>query len=192
MKDFIFDTETTGKLLFNRPVNDPGQPRVVQIAGILVEDGNVRSSFSFIVEPGIPVSPEAERVHGITKEILESCAVPFRNLVDLLDSIVFSCDNLVAHNLSFDFSVMQIMYHYAQVPFSLWQKPRQICTMKSSTPVLKLPSPFGKYKWPTLEEAYQHFVGSPLQRGNHDALEDSRACLEILKGLRERNVPLVS
>jgi len=33
------------------------------------------------------------------------------------------------------------------------------CTMEAATPVVAIPGRYGhRYKWPSLEEAYQHFT----------------------------------
>ena len=192
MKDFIFDTETTGKYLFKRPINDPAQPRVIQFAGIFVEDDVIRMRLSCLIETSVAPTEEAIKIHGITPAVLGSCAVPFDSLLALLGSWLDRADNLIAHNLAFDLSLMRVMCHYAGASPLPWENPKHICTMRSATPILRLPTPWGKYKWPTLEEAYKHFVGQPLKRGNHDALEDTLACWEVLKGLREHSAPLTA
>lgn len=192
MLDLVFDTETTGKANFKRPVNDPIQPRILQFACILAEGNNVLSKLSCLIEPEVATSAEAEGIHGITRAMLDSCAIPFSSIIPTLRSMVGVCDNLVAHNLSFDFFMLQVMHFNSNTPSTFWKAPKHICTMKTATPILKLHSPWGGYKWPRLEEAYLHFMGVPFKRGNHDALEDTLACWEVLKKLREQNIPLFS
>jgi len=192
MIDFVFDTETTGKAQFKAPINSPSQPRILQFACILADGDKILSKLSCLIQPGATTTAEAEKVHGITQQMLDSCAVSFSNLIPLLKDMISSSDNIVAHNLKFDYFMLQIMHFHANSAFSFWKEPNTICTMKSTTPILKLRSPWGGYKWPRLDEAYQHFMGVPLKRGNHDALEDTLACWEVLKKLREQKLPLLS
>ncbi len=53
----IFDLETTGI--------DPDKDRIVQIAIIRVEPDGRRKTFETLVNPGVPIPPEASKVHGI-------------------------------------------------------------------------------------------------------------------------------
>lgn len=54
------DTETTG--------TDPATDRIVEIACIVLQKGQVTGKHSWLVNPGRPISPEATAVHGIRDE----------------------------------------------------------------------------------------------------------------------------
>jgi DNA polymerase III epsilon subunit-like protein len=58
------------------------------------------------------------------------------------------------------------------------RKAQTYCTMKETTNICKLPGNYGKFKWPKLTEAHQHFFGIPVE-GAHDAMTDVRACKRI-------------
>ena len=53
----VFDLETTGI--------DPDKDRIVQIAIIRVEPDGRRTTFETMVNPEVPIPPEATKVHGI-------------------------------------------------------------------------------------------------------------------------------
>ncbi|MEI8191821.1 MAG: 3'-5' exonuclease, partial [candidate division NC10 bacterium] len=55
----FLDTETTGLA--------PGRgARVCEIAILAVCNGKVKESFASLVNPGCPIDPGAQRIHGIT------------------------------------------------------------------------------------------------------------------------------
>lgn len=93
----VIDTETTGL--------DPDTDRVVEIALVTVNNGEITDAFRSYVKPGIPIPPEASAVHGITDEDVEDAPT----LTELLPQINTICDQaelLVAHNASFDRSML--------------------------------------------------------------------------------------
>lgn len=59
----IIDTESTGV--------DPKQARICQIAVIQIDEGEVSGEFSWLVNPRVPIPPEASAVHGITDEAVQ-------------------------------------------------------------------------------------------------------------------------
>jgi DNA polymerase III epsilon subunit family exonuclease len=60
----IFDTETTG--------TDIEECRIVQIAVIEVDDGQVVGEWKSLVNPGCEIPAEATEVHKVTNEMVES------------------------------------------------------------------------------------------------------------------------
>ena len=75
----VIDTETTG--------TDPLTARIVQLSCLgIYPDGRVSpSSYEAIVNPGVPVPPEASAVHGITDERIALEGVPLADaLYELL------------------------------------------------------------------------------------------------------------
>ena len=91
----MVDVETTG---FH-----PRQARVVSVAALaLGDDGNVESSFSSLLNPG--VDPGPTHVHGLTTEMLEGQPT-FADVIDQL-SAVLEGRTLVAHNVGFDYAFL--------------------------------------------------------------------------------------
>ncbi|MCP4035688.1 MAG: 3'-5' exonuclease [bacterium] len=185
MNALIFDTETTGMVQWKEPPDHPAQPDLVQLAMLLVDrdDWSIKSRVSLIVQlaEGVTIEPEAEATHGISAADCERFGVAPVVAVSLFNQLCMQADAIVAHNISFDQSVMLTALH------RLGNKPNRIegkalvCTKEATTEILKLPGKYG-YKWPTLAEAYRHYTGLEIENA-HDALEDTLACLEVYRAL---------
>ncbi|MCB0364032.1 MAG: 3'-5' exonuclease [Bdellovibrionaceae bacterium] len=92
MRFIAFDLETTGTL--------PGVDRIVEIGAVRFVDGNVDAVFSTLVDPRIPIPPDASRVNKITDDMVRG-----RPTIDrLLEPFADFCgdDVIVAHNAIFD------------------------------------------------------------------------------------------
>lgn len=180
----IFDTETTGKADFTKPPTDPSQPDLVQLGMILVDtvDWKKRMQVSLLIKGASP-EPEAQEVHGISKENCEAYGMELHTAVDLFQTACRRADVLVAHNLQFDQLVMEIVLHRSGLMTTI-DVPTQVCTMKACTDILKLPGKFNNFKWPSLAESYAHFTNQEIVDA-HDALNDADACLTIFRHLVE-------
>ena len=190
MKALIFDTETTGMVQFRKPPEDPSQPDLIQLGMLLVDTGDwsakARHSMLVQLNEGVTIDPGAKEAHGISEEDCARYGVAPVVAGSLFNQICMQADIIVAHNLSFDTSIMKTAL------FRLGNKPNRmdgrqhVCTKEASTDVLKLPGKYG-YKWPTLAEAYRHYTGEEVV-GAHDALVDTEACLQVFRGLVQEGV----
>lgn len=174
----FFDTETTGKANMKLPPTHPSQPRLVQLACILADGVEEVAVLSCIVKPsGFDIPEEASNVHGITTELARNQGVPLESALALFRGLAAVTGQYVAHNIGFDQLVMTR-------ELGDWAVRPNFCTMEATTPICKLPGPYG-FKWPRLSEAYQHAFNTPLV-GAHDALADVRACKRIYEWLQTR------
>ena len=190
MKALIFDTETTGMVQFRQPPEHESQPDLIQLGMLLVDCGDwePRARHSLLVQlaDGVSIDPGAKEAHGISEEDCARYGVSPVVACSLFNQVCMQADIIVAHNLSFDASIMKTAL------FRIGKKPhrfdgrQQICTKEVSTDVLKLPGKYG-YKWPTLAEAYRHYTGEEIV-GAHDALVDTEACLAVFRGLAQAGV----
>ena len=87
----VIDTETTG-------LND--NDRIVEIAALRVRNGVGVESFEEMVNPGIPISPGASKVNGITNAMVKKCP-SFYDIKDKFLSFIGD-DVLIGHNIPFD------------------------------------------------------------------------------------------
>lgn len=186
MKALIFDTETTGMVKWKKPPEDPTQPHLIQLGMLLVDTRKwtpmARCSSLVQLPEGASIEPEAYKAHGISEQQCKEFGVESLVVCSLFNQMCMRADVIVAHNMSFDRTVMLAsLFRLGGKPERMSDK-RLICTKETSTGVLKLPGKYGDYKWPTLAEAYAHYTGRELE-GAHDALVDTEACLEVFKGL---------
>jgi len=185
----IFDTETTGFPRPKLPPTSPEQPDIVQLGLLLVGEGFTPvCTANLIVQTEKHPHPKAVEIHGITHAKASLFGIRPDVAVEIFDEFAYRCTALVAHNIDFDRQLIDSTYlRYADKALNelpLWEE-YSFCTMKASTPILKLPPTKRgtSYKWPKLEEAYEHFAGTPMENA-HDALADCLATLTVLKGLK--------
>ncbi len=190
MKALIFDTETTGMVQFRKPPEDPTQPDLIQLGMLLVDcrtwEAKARHSMLVTLAEGVTIDPGAKDAHGISEDDCALYGVAPIVACSLFNQACMQADVIVAHNLSFDASIMKTaLYRIGNKPHRLDGR-QQVCTKEASTDVLKLPGKYG-YKWPTLAEAYRHYTGDEIE-GAHDALVDTEACLQVFRGLVQEGV----
>lgn len=187
----FFDTETTGLPLFREAPADSRQPHIVQLGAILCdEQRRVVGELNLIVKPdGWTIPDEAAKVHGITTERALRYGVPLRRVMGLFVALADLAEELVAHSYSFDDLMVRSALARLECQEALENQERRkwFCTMRAATPVLKLPGRYGDFKWPSLQEAYTHFMGKPFD-GAHDAMADVRACSAVYYALPQNQV----
>jgi len=92
MQFVSFDIETTGFMA--------GADQIVEIAGVRFRDGKPVESFASLVDPMVEIPITAQRVHGISNEMVKG-----QSLIEkVLEQFAQFCgmDTLVAHNAPFD------------------------------------------------------------------------------------------
>ena len=196
MNFLFFDTETTGLPNRSVPLSDPSQPHITQLGAVLQINGEDKMILDTLIKPdNWPVQPcgniigkKAMELTGITPEMCEESGIPIADAVDLFMIMASIADFIVCHNTAFDLKLMQIEFARlnpdAPSKTVLCGRP-SLCTMKTSTPILKLPKKAGGgYKWPKLEEAMQFFFGEGLD-GAHNALVDIQATQRLFNLLAE-------
>jgi DNA polymerase III subunit epsilon len=192
MKRLFFDTETTGLVNHRALLKD--QPYPVQLACVLKEDAQVYAVCNLIVNAGEPISSGAAKAHGITEADLEAYGISLAASVHIFLALVDRADELVAHNIDFDYIIMQaaterITGGDAEARKMLRAKKRT-CTMLSAMDYCRLPGRYGNYKWPTLQEAYMHFVDPLGFEGAHDALVDVNACIAVYEAMEAQGLEM--
>jgi DNA polymerase-3 subunit epsilon len=108
MKFVAFDLETTGI--------KPQQDSIVEIGAVLFDGSKSLKTYGVLVDPGIPIPPDASAVNGITDEMVKGKA----RIEDVLGEFAEFCGDypLVAHNAPFDFKFLldDIKLHRAAAP----------------------------------------------------------------------------
>ncbi len=190
MKALIFDTETTGMVQFRRApgARQPTRSDPARDAARRVRRLAAHGPHLLLVQlaEGVTIEPGAKEAHGISEEDCARYGVAPIVACSLFNQACLQADIIVAHNLSFDESIMKTaLFRIGNKPHRLDGR-QHVCTKEATTDVLKLPGKYG-YKWPTLAEAYRHYTGLEIE-GAHDALVDTEACLQVFRGLVQQGV----
>lgn len=183
----FFDTETTGlPRNWNAPVTDVNNwPRMVQIAWILADkSGNLTNKVSHIIKPdGFAIPPSAAQIHRIDTQRAIDEGLPIPQVLSDFTKDLQKADYLVAHNISFDLSVLAAEFLRIRLTVDNLLSKVAICTKVESTSYCGLP----ENKWPTLEELYQVLFKEPL-KDSHDAMVDVNACHKCFLELKRLGV----
>lgn len=114
----IVDLETTGA--------HPAWNRVTEIAVVEVQEGEVVSEWSTLVNPGVSIPPAIQALTGITNDMVAD-APAFEDLApglyERLEGRIF-----VAHNARFDYGFLRHEFERAGLRF----QARTLCTVKLS------------------------------------------------------------
>jgi DNA polymerase-3 subunit epsilon len=144
-----------------------GGSKVIEIGVVTVQDWKIIDQFESLVDPDTYLPPGITRLTGISAHQLEK-APSFRNLHEqILDRL--SKTTFVAHNVSFDYSILKSEFNSVNVRLSL---PR-LCTMKLSR------SAFPSLPSHSLDSLINHFNLPAMSR--HRALSDALSTFYFAK-----------
>ncbi|TWU66473.1 3'-5' exonuclease [Crateriforma conspicua] len=199
MKILAIDTETN-----SLPADWRGHesdvncwPRIVQLGWVLVSADPQPEGQAMIVDElasrcelirpdGWVITSGSETVHGHSQQDCESRGKDLHGEIEALDIAVCRADVVVAHNMAFDWPVVNceaIRVGYKLPDFST----KRFCTMQAATPVCRIPGPYGEFKWPRLDELHGFLFGRPFDDA-HDALADARACSQCYVEMMRRGL----
>jgi len=190
MNKIIFDTETTGRPTnWNAADNDiDAWPRMVEIAWIVVDDNDEKLfAKRYIIKPDnflIPI--EVSNIHKITTEIANSEGVELEIVLDELKKDLENADLLIAHNIDFDYPILNCEFIRLNIQNNLSEISR-FCTMK--TYEVRSFCSLGKdgKKWPKLSELHIKLFGSNFVNA-HSALVDAEATARCFLELKKRGI----
>ncbi|MDQ3141390.1 MAG: 3'-5' exonuclease [Bacteroidota bacterium] len=158
----FFDVETTGLHVI--------RDRIIQIAMIkYLKDGGESKELMLLINPGIPISEEALRVHGITPAILANKPT-FQMVAKQIFDFIGEAD-LAGYN-SNRFDIPILMEELARYGLFLDIDKRRLVDVQRI---------FYKMEPRTLKAAYQFYCEKDIENA-HDALEDIKATVQVLLG----------
>lgn len=97
--------------------------RALEIAAVMVENGEVRESWHSLMNPGIAVPPFISQLTGITTAMVRSAPSP-REVMAQVHAFVGDA-TLVAHNASFD----KKFWEHELARARIYQQPDFLCTL---------------------------------------------------------------
>lgn len=134
MHTIIFDTETTGLLKPSANSVDE-QPEIVELYAVKInEDWEMVDEFESFFKPKIPLTEETTNIHGISNEMVAD-APSFGDKFEELALFFKGSDEIVAHNLAFDRSMLaNELIRIDKLLFFPWPR-RHICTVEMAMPI---------------------------------------------------------
>lgn len=189
MNILIYDTETTGLLLKEYPLGHPSQPRIVQLAAVLVNtaDWMPQGVLSLLVKPdGFTIPANAEAVHHISNARAATYGVAISYALHIFITLVHRAEVCYAFNADYDTGVIIGELMNLKRNDDIKSINNTKCVMKPLTNICKIKSAWG-FKWPTLDEAYTHYFGEPPKQA-HDALADVHTTMKVLQAYLGKDI----
>lgn len=161
----FFDLETTG-------VN-VAQDRIVEISIFKVFPNGNKESYTWRVNPEMPIPKEVSLIHGITNEMVVN-EPTFKQLAPRVFQLIKDSDLAGFNSNRFDIPLLAEEMLRAEIDFD----------MKSAR-AIDVQTIFHKMEKRTLEAAYKFYCDKTLENA-HSAEADTLATYEVLKAQLER------
>lgn len=158
----FFDIESTGLHVL--------RDRIIQLGLVKYhKDGSDPVEKEYLVNPGVPIAPEAMAVHGITPDKVRNKPV-FSQVAEDVLKFIGDADLAGYNSDRFDIPMLVEEFHRAGIDFDL-----------DSRRTVDVQRIFYKMEPRTLKAALKYYCGKDLVDA-HDALADVRATAEVLMG----------
>lgn len=193
---FVYDTETTGFPLWNAPSEDPGQPHLVDLCGLLfTPEGELVDMIEHMIKPdGWVVPDDVAAIHGITTEIATINGIDEIQALADFGKMHKRASLRVAHNVSFDDRIMRIAIKrfFGDAPADRFKAAPNYCTANAAKPICKCPptekmlkSRFkNQFKTPNVTEALKILCNEEMSNA-HRARPDAEACAKIYFSIKK-------
>lgn len=166
----VVDLETTGGR--SRPAPDGSRDSITEIGAIKVRGGEVIGEFATLVDPGRAIPPQIVELTGITTAMVRDAPTIATVLPMFLEFARGAV--LVAHNAGFDVGFLRAAAQQCGIS---WPRPPVLCTVRLARRVLS------REEAPSVRlAALARLMGAATQP-THRALDDARACADVLHAL---------
>lgn len=171
----ILDSETTG--LSN-------QDEIVQLAII---DSKGYPLLDSLVKPTVPITRAAEQIHGISREMLRAAPTMDKIWVPIFQAVGRA--DLVIFNAEFDLRlVKQALKPYCIYP-AFPTSDRRGCRIFTNGGAIHCAMQWYSQYCGVWNEQYGNYRWQRLPGGDHSALGDCRATLELIKSMAKNYRP---
>ncbi len=161
----FFDIESTGL--------NVATDRIVELCVVKVLPNGDTEIKTRRVNPTIPISPEAQAVHGISNDDVKDCPT-FKSIAKSLANYLEGCDFAGYNSLKFDIPMLAEEFLRADIDFDFRKKH-----------LVDVQNIFHKMEQRTLSAAYKFYCEKELENA-HSAQADTVATYEILKAQLDR------
>lgn len=156
----FFDIESTGL--------DVAKDRIVEISAVKVMPDGKTDIKTRRINPGIPISPESTKIHGIKDEDVKDCP-RFKEVAKSLAQWLSGCDIAGYNSIKFDIPLLEEEFLRAGIDFDF--RKRNLVDVQNI---------FHKMEQRTLIAAYKFYCKKDLTNA-HSAEADTMATYEVLK-----------
>jgi DNA polymerase III epsilon subunit-like protein len=182
-KVLVFDVETTG-LIPKKTTDLSLMPSIIQLSFVIFDVNSyqiIQKYNSYIKIKDIELEPIIIELTGITNEICETKGIHINDAITELYKAYLSCDCVIAHNLSFDKSMIEIEMLRNNINFPIFTNPNipMHCTMMDSIFLCNIiiDGKHGKFrKFPKLVELYNKLFRY-VPENLHNSMVDVLVCL---------------
>lgn len=161
----ILDLETTGL--------DIASDRIVEICLIKISPDGKEEIKTRRLNPTIPISSEASKIHGIYDKDVQDCPT-FREIAKSLAAHIDGCDFVGYNSIKFDIPLLAEEFLRAGIDVDFRKRK-----------MIDVQNIFHKMEQRTLVAAYKFYCGKNLEDA-HSAEADTRATFEVLESQIER------
>ncbi|MEA1885766.1 MAG: 3'-5' exonuclease [Bacteroidota bacterium] len=161
----FFDLETTG-------VN-VARDRIIEISVVKIHPDGREEWYTKRLNPGMPISPQASAIHGITDEDVKDCP-SFREIGKNLAKFLEGCDLAGYNAIRFDIPLLAEEFLREEIEFDIRKRK-----------YIDVQVIFHKKEQRTLSAAYMFYCKKKLSNA-HSARADTEATVEILKAQLDR------
>lgn len=132
MTTILFDTETTG-LIKPKEIDITKQPYITEIFCLKInsETFEIEDSLESLFSIPVTLSPEIQKITGLTDSHLRGQPT-FEKFYPKIANFFIGCETLVAHNLSFDRSMLANELHRIGKVLQFPWPVNQICTVEKT------------------------------------------------------------
>ncbi len=156
----FFDIESTGLSV--------ATDRIVEISVLKIMPNGEKEIKTRRINPTIPISPEAQKIHGISNDDVKDCPT-FKEIAKSLANWMAGCDFAGYNAIKFDIPLLSEEFLRAGVNFDF--RKRKIVDVQNI---------FHKLEQRTLSAAYKFYCNKDLENA-HSAEADTIATFEILE-----------
>ncbi len=169
----VVDLETTGSRAQAGP--DGSRDAITEIGAVKVRGGEVIGEFATLVDPQRSIPPQIVELTGIDTAMVRD-APPISAVLPMFLEFAHGAV-LVAHNAGFDIGFLKSAAQQCDIN---WPGPPVLCTVRLARRVLS------REEAPSVRlSALARLLGSTTEP-THRALDDARACVDVLHALIER------
>lgn len=156
----FFDIESTGL--------NTASDRIVELSALKISPNGDQELKTRRMNPTIPISPEAQAIHGISDEDVKDCPT-FKEIAKSFAAWMSGCDFAGYNSIKFDIPMLAEELLRAGVEFDF--RKRKLVDVQNI---------FHKMEQRTLSAAYQFYCNKNLENA-HSAEADTIATFEILE-----------